>query len=450
VPERRQTCGARARTLRAREALVVTDLDTTLAELHEWLEASWDPDLTVRAWWQRLADAGWAQPHWPVEWHGRGLSRVASSAVSVAIRDFGAVPGVGGFATGLAGPTLLAHGTDDQRRRLLPGMVNGADAYCQLFSEPNAGSDLAGLQTRAVRDGDEWVVNGQKVWTSSGQIADKAILVARTNVDVPKHAGISYFIVDMHQPQIDVRPLREMTGRAFFNEVFIEGARIPADDLIGGEGEGWAVANTTLAVERAGSAGGGAGTSARPGTIAGDLDRRVGDFVVASGDTTDRSDVVPTHGWERLAVLARTLGRADDPLVRDALVRLLTIERVYRLTGQRARALQQQGRELPGLPNLAKMGENHRVRMERDVTFRVLQGHAMLHGYDPESVAAVEAATGIAESGDLLETALFAQGPPIYGGSDQIQRNIVGERVLGLGREPSAERGVPFKDLLKN
>ncbi|HEX5586694.1 MAG TPA: acyl-CoA dehydrogenase family protein [Acidimicrobiia bacterium] len=432
------------------EAGAGADLGAVLAELRAWLDANWDPDLTLRDWWQRLADSGWAQSHWPAEWHGRGLPRVASSAVSRAIRDFGAVPGVGGFGTGLAGPTLLVHGTDDQRRRHLPGMVNGADAYCQLFSEPNAGSDLAGLQTRAVRDGDEWVINGQKVWTSSGQIADKAILVARTNVDVPKHAGISYFIVDMHQPQIEVRPLREMTGRSFFNEVFLEGARIPADDLIGGEGEGWAVANTTLAVERAGSAGGGAVTSARPGTIAGDLDRRVGDFVAGAGDATDASDGIPTRGWERLAALARTLGRSDDPLVRDALTRLLTQERVVALTGQRARALQQLGRELPGLPNLAKMGQNLSIRMERDVTFRILRGSAMLHGYDPESVAAVEAATGIAELGDLLEAALFAQGPPIYGGSDQIQRNIVGERVLGLAREPSSERGVAFKDLLKN
>jgi alkylation response protein AidB-like acyl-CoA dehydrogenase len=136
--------------------------------------------------------------------------------------------------------------------------------------------------------------------------------------------------------------------------------------------------------------------------------------------------------------------------VRDALVRLLAQERVVALTGQRARALQQQGRDLPGLPNLAKMGQNHSIRMERDVTVRILQADAMLHGYDPDSVAAVEAATGIADLGDLIEGALFAQGPPIYGGSDQIQRNIVGERVLGLAREPSAERGVPFKDLLKN
>jgi alkylation response protein AidB-like acyl-CoA dehydrogenase len=154
-------------------------------------------------------------------------------------------------------------------------MVDGTDAVCQLFSEPNAGSDLAGLQCRAERDGDEWVVNGQKVWTSGGQIANKAMLVARTDIDVPKHAGISYFIIDMLQPGVEVRPLREMTGHAFFNEVFLTNARVPTVDLIGGEGNGWAVANTTLAFERAQAGGGERGASGNPGPIAESSDATV-------------------------------------------------------------------------------------------------------------------------------------------------------------------------------
>ena len=162
-------------------------------------------------------------------------------------------------------------------------IVTGQLAWCQLFSEPNAGSDLAGLQTRAERDGDEWVVNGQKVWTSAGQIADWAMLLARTDIDVPKHAGISYFLIDMRQPGIEVRPLREMTGRAFFNEVFITDARVSHADLIGGEGNGWQVANTTLAYERSGAAGGGVASKGRPGTVAGDLDRPAGEFVAGPG-----------------------------------------------------------------------------------------------------------------------------------------------------------------------
>ena len=419
-----------------------------LGELDEWLEANWDPELSLGEWWQRLGTSGWAQPHWPREWYGRGLSRADGPAVSVAIQRFGAVPGPVGFATGMAGPTLLVHGTDDQRRRHLRGMVTGSDGYCQLFSEPNAGSDLAALQTTAVPDGDDWVVNGQKVWTSGGQVANKAMLVARTNVDVPKHAGISYFLIRMDQPGIEVRPLREMTGRRFFNEVFITDARVPADDLIGGEGMGWTVANTTLAFERALSSGGGATTTARPGPIAGDLDVRAGDFVVAPG--AGPSVATRSGGWPRLADLAREVGRNGDPLVRQNLVRLYTLERLLALTGRRARALQESGGELSGLPNLAKMAQNHAVRLGRDLTFDVLQATGMLHGYDLQAVAASEAVTGIADLGDLMESALFAQGPPIYGGSDQIQRNIVGERVLGLPRGPRTDRGVPFRDLPRN
>ena len=422
---------------------------SVLAELAVWLEANWDPELSLREWWRRLGESGWAQPHWPREWYGRGLSRADGLAVSLAIRRFGAVPAPVGFAAGMAAPTLLVHGSDDQRRRHLPGIVTGGDGYCQLFSEPNAGSDLAGLQTLAIRDGEDWVVNGQKVWTSGGQFANKAMLVARTNVDVPKHAGISYFILSMDQPGIEVRPLREMTGRCLFNEVFITDARVAADDLVGGEGKGWTVANTTLAFERALSGGAGATTTARPGPIAGDLDRPAGSFVAApDGDAPSVASRL--GGWPRLAELAREVGRSSDPVVRQGLVRLYTLERVLALTSRRARAVQESGGDLPGLPNLAKMAQSHAVRLSRDVTFDVLQAAGMLHGYDQRAVAAAAAATGIADLGELLEAALFAQGPPIYGGSDQIQRNIVGERALGLPREPGTDRSVPFRDLPRN
>jgi alkylation response protein AidB-like acyl-CoA dehydrogenase len=429
-------------------AVSESDLDVVLGELGGWLEANWDPELSLGEWWQRLGASGWAQPHWPREWYGRGLPRAHAPAVSLAIGRFGAVPGPAGFATGMAGPTLLVHGSDEQKRRHLPGMVTGRDGFCQLFSEPNAGSDLAGLQTSAVLDGDDWVVSGQKVWTSGGHFANKAMLVARTNMDVPKHAGISYFLIRMDQPGIEVRPLREMTGRNFFNEVFITDARVPVDDLIGGEGQGWTVANTTLAFERALSGGGGATTTARAGPIAGDLDVRAGDFVGAPNAAP--SVAARSGGWRRLVDLAREVGRSGDPLVREGLARLYTWERLLALTGRRARALQESGRELPGLPNLSKMAQNHAVRLGRELTFEVLQAAGMLHGYDPRSAAATEAVVGIAGLADLIESALFAQGPPIYGGSDQIQHNIVGERVLELPREPMTDRDVPFRDLPKN
>jgi alkylation response protein AidB-like acyl-CoA dehydrogenase len=419
----------------------------SLAQLRAWLLDNWDPDLSLRGWWARLAASGWSQPHWPVEWYGKGMTRAEANEAVRVIRDFGAVTAPVGFGTGMAGPTLLAYGTAEQKARHLPKMVDGTDCYCQLLSEPNAGSDLAGLQTRAELDGDHWVVNGQKVWTSSGQIANKAILVARTNIEVPKHAGISFFFIDVRQAGVEIRPLREMTGRSYFNEVFFSDARIPAEDLIGGEGNGWAVANTTLAFERALSGGGEIGTAADPGEIAGNLDRRAGDF--ATGTPTSHSESVRGQ-FARLCALAQRTGRDRDPLVRDNLARLYTMERLNTLNTLRARALELSGSELAGLPNLAKMSQSHQFRLGREITFSVLQAAGTLHAYDPESWPALDLEMGIEGLGDLVHAALFAQAPPIYGGSDQIQRNIVGDRVLGLPREPAADRGVAFKDLLKN
>jgi alkylation response protein AidB-like acyl-CoA dehydrogenase len=419
-----------------------------LDDLQGWLRSSWDPELTVGAWWKQLADSGWSQPHWPTEWYGKGLPRAAAGAITRAIRAYGAVTAPVGFATGMAGPTLLTHATPDQLARHLPGMVYGTDAYCQLFSEPNAGSDLAGLQCRAERDGDRWVVNGQKVWTTSGQIANKAILVARTNVDVPKHAGISFFIIDVRQPGVEIRPLREMTGRSYFNEVFLTDAVVPDADLIGGEGNGWAVANTTLAFERALSGEGGGGATADPGPIAGNLERPAGLF--ARPGPVEAAE--GRSQWSRLANLRRALTASPDDdrgaLLRQDLVRLYALERLNVMTAERARALERSGSELPGLPNLAKMAQNHAFRLGRDVTFSVLKAAGTL--YDYEDGDALHEATGIDGLGELVESGLFAQGPPIYGGSDQIQRNIVGDRVLGLPREPSADRGVAFRDLPKN
>jgi alkylation response protein AidB-like acyl-CoA dehydrogenase len=418
-----------------------------LDELSQWLHEHWDPDRTLRTWWADLAESGWSQPQWPVEWYGRACSRDDAIAVARAIRDFGALNAPAGFATGMAAPTLIEHGTDEQKARHLPGIVTGIDAFCQLFSEPNAGSDLAGLQCRAERDGNEWVVNGQKVWTSAGRIANKAMLVARTNVDVPKHAGISYFFIDVTQPGVEMRPLREMTGRAFFNEVFLTNARVPVDDLIGGEGNGWAVANTTLAFERALSGGTGAGPTPDAGGIAGNLDAPVGTFVgQPQGDELPSS----TGAALQLAATARRLGRAGDPRVRADLVRLYVLERVIALTTDRGLALQRAGRDLPGLPNLAKMQQSHAIRLERDLTFEILQATGMLHAYDAEAAVELEREAGIKGLGHLVDTALFAQAPPIYAGSDQIQRNIVGERVLGLPREPNPQRDTPFRDLPKN
>ncbi|NNN20413.1 MAG: acyl-CoA dehydrogenase, partial [Acidimicrobiales bacterium] len=226
-------------------------------EIEAWLEQNWDPDLTVAQWWERLGLAGWAAPSLPKDSYGKGLSREDSVAVQRAILRHGALGAPGGLGLLLAAPTIATHGNQEQKEEYIRAIVTGKKSWCQLFSEPGAGSDLAGLSTKAERDGDEWIINGQKVWTSAGQIADLAMLLARTDPDVPKHQGITYFVIDMHQSGIEVRPLKEMTGRALFNEVFITEAKVRADAAIGGLGQGWAVANTTLAFERAGLGAGG-------------------------------------------------------------------------------------------------------------------------------------------------------------------------------------------------
>ena len=253
-----------------------------VVELKSWLDQNWDPDLTVGEWWERLGTSGWGVPTWPTEWFGKGLSRSEGVRVQQTIAAFGALPAPGGLGLLLAGPTITVHGSDEQKRQYLRDIVTGQKGWCQLFSEPGAGSDLAGLQARAVKDGDEWIVNGQKVWTSGGHVADLAMLIARTDPDQPKHAGITYFVVEMQQPGVEVVPLREMTGRSLFNEVFLTDARVADDAIIGGLNNGWRVANTTLMFERAGlGAGGGSGavSAATPGTVMGDLDKRAGDFV---------------------------------------------------------------------------------------------------------------------------------------------------------------------------
>ena len=254
-----------------------------LDELDAWLDTNWDPDLTVAEWWDRLGLSGWAAPSLPPNAYGKGLSRADSLAVSARLGERKVLGAPTGLGMLLAAPTIATYGTPEQIEEFVKPIVTGQRAWCQLFSEPGAGSDLAGLGCKAVRDGDEWVVNGQKVWTSGGQIADMGMLIARTNPDVPKHQGITWFAFDMHQGSaVDVRPLREMTGRALFNEVFMSDARVPDAWTIGGLNNGWAVANTTLMFERAGLSAGGSGghvALANAGTIAGDLPKRAGDFI---------------------------------------------------------------------------------------------------------------------------------------------------------------------------
>ena len=220
------------------------------AELAEWVAQHWDPAMPLRTWRELLLASGWAVPSWPQRWHGRGLPAWADDLVGSELLRLGAVGIPVGSGTWLAAPTILAHGSDDLRERLLRPTLTGEQTWCQLFSEPGAGSDLAGLATSAVLDGDSWVINGQKVWNTSAHHADLGMLLARTDRDVPKHQGITYFVLPMKQPGVEVRQLRQMNFHASFNEVFLTDARIPKDNVIGAVGQGWTAALTTLAYER--------------------------------------------------------------------------------------------------------------------------------------------------------------------------------------------------------
>ena len=240
-----------------------------------WLDDHWDPDLTLGDWWERLGTAGWSTPTWPRTWSGRGLGRAAAVQVVDELRRRGIPGGPTGVGVDMAGPTLLARGSDDQRRRYLADISCGRTAWCQLFSEPEAGSDLASLRTRAVPDGDQWRVTGQKVWSTLAHHADFGMLLARTDPRVPKHRGITWFVIDMHQPGVEVRPLKQMNGKAAFNEVFLDDAVVWNGDVVGEVNDGWATTLTTLGNERAAStrvAGVG-----EPGAQAGWLTRRAGD-----------------------------------------------------------------------------------------------------------------------------------------------------------------------------
>ena len=424
-----------------------------IEELDAWLDEHWDPDLTVAQWWELLGTSGWAHPALPAEAYGKGVSRTDALAVSARIAERGALGPPAGLGMALAAPTIAAKGTPEQVEELVRPIVTGQRAWCQLFSEPGAGSDLAGLGTRAVRDGDEWIVNGQKVWTSGGQIADMGMLVARTNPEAPKHQGITWFAFDMHQDgAVDVRPLREMTGRALFNEVFLSDARVPDSWVVGGTNNGWAVANATLTFERQGLSAGGQGHAALalPGTIAGDLPKRAGDFIRPRNPGSGGAGAMVAGSQKVFIDLARANGTINDPTVRQGLVKLHTLTEIARYTNLRNKAERARGRELPGAGNLGKLAMSDVVRTSRDLGLAILGPLGTLHAYTSDDRKALDAATGEPVTAFVTEMALFAQAPPIYGGTDQVQRNIVGERVLGLPKEPSDERSRPWSELPRN
>jgi alkylation response protein AidB-like acyl-CoA dehydrogenase len=361
-------------------------------------------------WTAKLFDGGWICASWPTRYGGKGLTLLQQVVLTEEFAHAGAPLRADFFGDTLVGPTILQWGTEEQKRRFIPGILKGEIAWCQGFSEPDAGSDLAGLKTRAVLDGDEWVVNGQKVWTTQAHYADYIFLLARTDPDAPKHAGISYLLVPMKQDGMEVRPIEQIDGSAEFNEVFFTNARCPGDNVIGGVNNGWKVAMTTLGFER--------GTSSTTGH------RRF------------------QKEFDQILELARRKGRDHDPLTRQRLARSWSNIKIMQINGYRTLT-----DVLNGTHTTAKLGacnkmfwsEAHQETMELAMDIYGLEGQILQGDDGVETVlpGARRSRTGYAVD-NLQSLFFFSRSETIWGGTAEIQRNIVGERVLGLPKEPRA------------
>jgi alkylation response protein AidB-like acyl-CoA dehydrogenase len=328
----------------------------------------------------------------------------------MAAAEFAAVSasGCGHDRANLFACTLHDVGTDEQKRRLIPPSIRGESKWCLLYSEPGAGSDLAGLRTRAERDGDEWVINGQKVWTSYAKTADYGMLLARTDWDVPKHQGISFFMLPMRQPGVEIRPIHQITGESEFNEVFLTDARVPAENLIGELNAGWSVLQTALVYERR--------------------------FMADMARTARDAKRPQAQKANLLVELAREAGRLDDSYIRQQIARVDALTTVNRWNTQRSKAATDRA-ESATLLALGKIAMSRILHETARVETEIVGAQAMLTGPDNPVGDAVTFRT------------LNAYFTSIGGGTDQIQRNIVGERVLGLPKEPEPYRNTPFRDL---
>jgi alkylation response protein AidB-like acyl-CoA dehydrogenase len=407
-------------------------------EVQAWVEENWKQSLTVREWWRLLADAGYAYPTWPEGVGGCGMSGAeARTVLAVLAQNQVVAPPVGYVAADLAAPTILDLGTDKQIAELVRPIATGAAAWCQLFSEPGSGSDLASIGSKAVRDGDEWVVSGQKVWNSGADAADFGMLLARTDPDQPKHRGITYFAIDMHQPGIEARPLKQMNGQASFCEVFLDEARVPASRIIGELNEGWRTAQTTLFHERGSVAAGGLPGlfPARSGPLGGDLDLTVGEVIeraqrAQKSQSSIRTGAIPV---KLMLQLARDHGVHDDPVMRQELARYVAQVRVNGWTTRRIAVAR--GKLTGADGSMAKLATSRICQQSMDLSYKIVGAETMLDGADSPM------------GGDLQRVNLGAPGTRLGGGTDEIQHNILGERGLGLPREPGDDRDVPYRDL---
>ncbi len=361
-------------------------------------------------WYPVFGASGLVVPTWPGPYGGLDLPAASARAVDLELRPYN-LGRLNPLGLNLCAPALFAYGTEEQRLRYLPRIVRNEEVWCQLFSEPGAGSDLASLATRAERDGDEWVVTGQKVWTTWAHLADYGVLLARTDADVPKRNGLTYFLVDLHQPGVDVRPLQHIGGEVDFNEVFLDGARVPDTQRVGEIGDGWKVAGATLSGERQ----------------------------MVSGEGSGGVDRIGGSGTRRLLDLARRSGRADDATVRQELMKVVSEERIRDWTNQRVRAGLKAGRSPGPESSIGKVHQgalNQRIQL---LAFSLLGAGA---------IAFESADHGYAETLPYeVRGMLRSRANTIEGGTTEVNKNVIGERVLGLPREPDPFHGVAWRDV---
>ncbi|MBU2532463.1 MAG: acyl-CoA dehydrogenase family protein [Alphaproteobacteria bacterium] len=405
------------------------------AEVRAWLDANWDTNLGLLEWRNKLVDSGWGAPHWPKQWYGRDLP---VGLVPVVDEEFERAGAIGVALIGirpLAAATILAHGTDLHKQKFLRRILTGEDTWCQLFSEPGSGSDLAGAITKAERKGNKWVINGQKVWTTSAHRAQYGLLLARTNVDLPKHKGLAYFILDMKQPGVEVVPLRQMNGHASFNQVFITDAVVEPEFMVAQDGDGWQVATTTLMHERRGADAlkRHAKASDRPERI---YREQAEEVAIAQAPYTwypQRAGRV-----DLLLERARETGRIADPVLRQEIAKVLVMSRCAEWTARRARAAQEQGRPQGPEGSLGKLAASYVARAANRVHTSISGTDAMLAGADSPM------------GGVIAEILVSTPAISIAGGTDEIQKNIISERVLKMPKEPRQDTDRPFKDVPKN
>jgi alkylation response protein AidB-like acyl-CoA dehydrogenase len=387
----------------------MTSLAEFRDELHSWLQEHPPPEVEVAATvedagalreWQRTLAAGrWIGIHWPAEYGGRGASLTQVAAYNEELARVQAPQILGRAGVSLVGPTLMEHGTETQRRQWMRRILTGDDVWCQLFSEPDAGSDLAALSTRAEKRGGVYVVTGQKVWSSYARFADWGIGLVRTDADAPRHTGISMLAIPMAANGVEVRPLRQITGDSEFNEVFLDRVEVPVDNLIGPESEGWRVANTTLANERGAS------------------------FVW-------KEQVLQEVGFDLLVKACARTGRLADPLVRQRLAQARIEGEIFRLHNERTLGRLARGEEIGSESSLVKLFWAGMSQRLADTAVAVLGPDALLAAGDEHAI----------DRGRWARELLATRANSIMGGTNEIQRNVIGERLLGLPREPSVVR----------